>query len=207
MINSPPPLHVWIFNDASIASLLHPESPLWPDLPPAALLEFAPFPTLARAFGLPIPPDYTGWAGLLNSHAPFDSVALRPSALPFPILCAPDLAPDITAAVAAAILRRLRAEPGLPGPRVLLVESSLVDAILPALALADRLGIAWDLSTPPGPQLSALLAALEGENLLRPATWAGLLGYLSPDHSATEAERAAAAATLAPLPSARLLAA
>ena len=51
------------------------------------------------------------------------------------------------------------------------------------------------------------LDALPAESLVRPATWAGLLGYFSPDHAATPEEHASASAAFSALPSARLLSA
>lgn len=205
MSSSAQSLHVWIFNDASVASILRPDSPLWPDSIPGLLAELAPRPVLAHALDLETPATYPGLAGLLGpSTAPADLVIRLPD-LPFPAILAS--AQPLSAASTIAAVRRLASDSRVFGPRVLLVESSIVGDILPALASADRIGLAWDLSTPPGPQLQNLLALLAGENLLRPATWAGLLAYFSPDHQASDQERAAAAAALAPLPSARLLAA
>lgn len=199
------PLHVWIFNDASVASLLLADSPLWPDSIPGLLAELSPHPVLAHALDLETPPSYPGLAGLLGpSTAPADLVVRLPD-LPFPAILSPSQ--PLSPATAIAALRRLRTESRVFGPRLLLLDASLVSDLLPALASADRIGIAWDLSTPPGPQLQGLLSSLAGENLLRPATWAGLLGYFSPDHQATDEERASAATSLASLPSARLLAA
>lgn len=203
MSSTAQPLHIWIFNDASVASLLRADSPLWPDTIPGLLVELSTRPVLAHALDLETPPAYPGLVGLLGpTTAPADLVIRLPD-LPFPAILSP--AQPAAAASAIAAVRRLRTESRIFGPRILLLDASLVPDILPALAAADRVGIAWDLSTPPGPQLQSLLSALAGENLLRPATWAGLLGYLSPDHQATEEERAAAATSLAALPSARLL--
>lgn len=207
MSSSAQPLHVWIFNDASIASLLRVDSPLWAGLLPGLLVELTASPVLAHALDRVVPPLYPGLAGLLSAQLDPADFAIRLPRLPFPAILAQPSALGVSAAVASAALRRLRTDARIVGPRILLVDTAAVANLLPALALADRVGIAWDLSTPPGPQLPELLSALAGENLLRPATWAGLLGYLSADHQPTDEERAAAAACLSGFPSARLLAA
>ena len=45
-------LHVWIFNDASIASLLREGSPLWPDFEPGLIVEMADAPVLAHTLNV-----------------------------------------------------------------------------------------------------------------------------------------------------------
>ncbi len=199
------PLHIWIFNDASVVSLLNAGSPLWDDgIPPGLIVELSAHPTLAYALDLETPASYPGVAGLLgHSTAPGDLVVRLPN-VSIPAILAP--AGPLTPATAAAALRRLAADHRVIGRRIVLVEASLAPALAPVLAACGRLGVVWDLSAPPGPRLDELLAALAAENLLRDASWAGLLAYFSPDHHATADEQAAAAAALSALPSARLLA-
>jgi hypothetical protein len=203
MNDSAQPLHIWIFNDASIASLLRADSPLWPDFIPGLLAELSTATVLAHSLNLEIPSPYLGLAGLLNSSTSPADLAVPLPDISFPAILSPSHA--LAPASAIAALRRLRSDPRILGPRVLILEAALAGELLPSLAFADRIGIAWDISSPPGTQLQMLLSALEGENLLRPSHWAGLIGYFSPDHQATDDERAAAAAMLAPLSFARML--
>ena len=197
------PLHVWIFNDASVSTLLRADSPLWGGVAPGLIVELSPRPALAHALDLETPPAYPGVAGLLGSATAPADLVVRIAGLPVPAILAS--AQPLTPATAIAALRRLAADTRISGTRLILLDASLAPELVPALASCARLGLAWDLSTPPGPSLQPLLAALAAENLLRAATWAGLLAYFSPDHQATAEEQAAATAALANLPSARLL--
>jgi hypothetical protein len=199
------PLHIWIFNDASIAFLLRPDSPLWADFTPGVLVELADRPTLAHAFDLETPANYPGAAGLLGTTTTPADLVVRLATIPTPTILAPSQ--PLTPATAIAALRRLAPDTRIEGPRVVLLDAALAPAITPALAYATRLGIAWDLSTPPGRELPRLLDALSAESLVRPETWAGLIGYFSPDHAATPEEYASASAAFAALPAARVLAA
>lgn len=203
MNNSAQPFHVWIFNDASIVSLLRANSPLWPDFTPGILAELSTGPVLAHALNLTPPSAYPGFAALLGSNTTPSELAVRLPELSIPAILSPTkpLAP----ASAIAAIRRLRTDSRITGPRLLLLEAALACELLPSLASADRIGIAWEMSSPPGNELEIILAALESENLLRANTWAGLLGYFGTDHQATEEEKAAATATLAPLSFARMI--
>jgi hypothetical protein len=203
MNQSAQPLHIWIFNDASIVSLLHANSPLWPDFTPGLLAELASAPILAHVLNLETPPSYPGLAGLLGSStSPADLTVPMPN-LMFPVILSS--ATNLAPAAAIAAIRRFLSDSRIVGPRVLILEAALACALVPALACADKIGMVWDFSCPPGDQLQFLLNALDGENLLRPSHWAGLIGYFSPDHQATEDESAAAAAMLAPFSFARML--
>ncbi len=201
MNHSAQSFHIWIFNDASIVSLFHAESPLWPDFTPGLLAELSSAPTLAHALNFQTPPTHPGLAGLLGSSPAEVTIPLPNLSFPGILSSANALAP----ASAISALRRFRTDSRIQGPRVLILESALVGELLPALACADRIGIVWDLSNPPSDQLQILLTALDGENLLRPSHWAGLLGYFSPDHQVNDDERATAAATLVPHPFAQML--
>ena len=88
---------------------------------------------------------------------------------------------------------------------MLLVEAALAAKPLVSLASADRIGIAWDLSTPPDEQLEALLSTMRNEHLTSPAQWSGLLGYFSPDHGTSEEEHSAASAAFSELPFAQVI--
>lgn len=198
------PLHVWIFNDSSVVSLLRPGSPLWDDgVAPGLIVELSPHPTLAYALDLETPAAYPGVAGLLGgATAPADLVVRLPD-VSIPAILAP--AAPLSAATVTASLRRLATDARITGRRMVLVEASLAPSLAPALAACARLGVVWDLSATPGQGLEELLSALAAENLVRDDTWAGLLSYFSPDQEATAQERSAATVALASLPSARLL--
>lgn len=203
MSQSQHPLHVFIFNDASVSGLLRADSPLWADFVPGLVVELSEHPALAHSLDLETPPSYPGLAGLLGpATAPADLVVKLP-ALPFPAILASSH--PLTAATVAAALRKLASDSRIHGPRVILVDASLVHAHASALSSCAKLGIVWDLSAAPAATISSLLATLSGENLLRPDTWAGLHAYFSPDHHATPEERAAAMAALSSLPSASLI--
>lgn len=197
------PLHVFIFNDASVAGLLRADSPLWADFVPGLVVELSERPALAHSLDLETPPSYPGLAGLLGAAtAPADLVVRLPS-LPFPAILASSN--PLTAATVAAALRKLSSDSRIHGPRVILLDAALVQAHASAIVSCAKLGIVWDLSAAPAANLSSLLGTLSGENLLRPDTWAGLHAYFSPDHHATAEEQAAAMAALSSLPSARLI--
>jgi hypothetical protein len=104
-----------------------------------------------------------------------------------------------------AALRRLVHDPRISGSRVVLVDATLVPSLVPALALADRIGLAWDLSTPPGAPLQALLQVLTQDELLRQDTWAGIAAYFSADHAPSAEELSSAETSLSALPGGRLL--
>ncbi len=203
MNNSTHPLHVWIFNDASVASLLRADSPLWADFVPGVIVEIAERPTLAHALDLETPPSYPGVAGLLGTAAAPSDLVVRLPAVSIPAILT--AAQPLTPATLSAALRKLANDGRIFGPRVILLDAALVPALTSALLSCTKLGIAWDLSIAPGPALPALLGTLATENLLRPETWAGLNAYFSPDHFATDEEHSAALASLNALPTARLL--
>jgi hypothetical protein len=191
------PLHVFIFNDASVAGLLRADSPLWADFVPGLVVELSEHPALAHSLDLETPPAYPGLAGLLGpATAPADLVVRLPS-LPFPAILASSH--PLTSATVTAAFRKLACDSRVHGPRVILVDAALMQAYAPALASCTKIGIAWDLSVAPAATLSALLGTLSTENLLRPDNWAGLHAYFSPDHQATDEERAAAMAALSAL--------
>lgn len=195
MKNSAQPLHIWIFNDASIVSHIRASSPLWPDFTPGLLAELSTAPVLAHVLNLETPSSYPGLAGLLSPTTSPTDLSVRLPDCSFPAILSPT-SPLATASAIAA-LRCFRNDSRIAGPRVIIIEAALVSELLPALAFADRIGIAWDISNPPGTQLKLLLDALDGENLLRPTHWAGLHAYFSPDHQATDEEQASASATIA----------
>jgi hypothetical protein len=201
--NARQPLHIWIFNDASIASLLQPDPPLWPGFKPAIIAEVSDRPALAYSLDLETPAAYPGIAGLLGpSTAPAD-LAVRLPRLQIPAILAP--AQSLNASVWLAALRRLAHDPRITGPRIVLVDAALAPSLAPVLALADRIGLAWDLSTPPGAPLQALMQVLAQDGILRPETWAGIAAYFSADHVPAADELSSAQTTLAALPGGRLL--
>lgn len=197
------PLHIWIFNDASVSCLLNAKSPLWPDFTPGLLAELSSSPVLAHTLNLETPAGYPGLAGLLGSSTSPADLAVRLPDLSIPAILSP--AQALSPATAFAAIRRLRVDPRIQGTRLLLLEASLVADYLPGLACVDQLGILWDMSSPPGAPVQNLLSGLEREILQLPGKWAGLLGYFSPDHHASAGEIEAAAESMKALPSARMI--
>ena len=199
------PLHIWIFNDASVADLLAPGSPLWGKTVPSLIAEVAERPTLAHTLDLETPATYPGMAGLLGrTTKPADLVVKLPGTQ-LPAILAP--AQMLTPAVWAAAIRRLATDTRIDGPRLLLVDAALLPSLVSVLVRAQRIGLVWDLSTPPGDDLGQLLEGLTTEGLLSSTQWAGLLGYFSADHGMHPEEARAAELSLHSLPGARMLSA
>ena len=203
-MNPTPPLHAWIFNNASIAGLLSASPPvLWKDPPPGIIVELGEAPALALAGDLETPPGFPGVAGLLGTMATPADLVVRLPDVPAPVLLAPSAAPGLPAVAAA--LSRLAGDTRVPGMRLLLVSMEYAPRMLHLLSGCSQVGIAYDCSVPPSAELERLVALLAEEGLPNLPSWAGMLAYFGADHQATASERATLEALLQGIPGARLL--
>lgn len=195
-------LDIWIFNDPSIASLLLPESPLWPEGKPSLIVEFANAPTIALPLDLETPQNYPGAPGLLGPATVASELSVRLPNSGIRAILAPSAAHP--ASLWAATLRLLVQNPDLGDRRIVLLDAALLGSVAHALPCARSINWIWDLATPPASMLEQIQASLKAEDLAGATNWHRFVAYFGEGHHPDEDEIAQAKKSLLELPNAEL---